>query len=87
MRRKLDGMVDDGLRDDEVKELLTRQSKRRRNCRRLRAQCRAVWCRHTDLAAGRWREAANAVGSVNFDTHREITYGSDDDEEEVEDDR
>ena len=76
----------DGLRKDEVKELLVRQSKRRRTELTSAAAALSDVVSSYGLAAGRWREAANAVGAVNFDTHREITYGSDDDEEAEDED-
>ena len=77
------GVDGDGLREDEVKELLTRQHKRRRTVMESAPVVSGVVSSY-GLAAGRWREAANAVGTINFDTHREITYGSDDDDEEGE---
>ena len=79
-----DGTDRNGLRDDEVKELLTRQSKRRRTDGAASPSVSSV-VSSFGLAAGRWREAANAAGTINFDTHREITYGSDDDDDDDED--
>ena len=68
-----------GLGRDEVKELLMRKNKRRRTDAASTPTASNV-VSSFGLAAGRWREAANAAGAVNFDTHREITYGSDDDD-------